>query len=532
MPGIFISYRRDDSAAEASHLYADLSEHFGEDLVFRDIYTLEPGADYVEALERFADSCDVLVTLIGRRWLTATDAKGRRRLDDPEDLHRLEIATALRRNVRVIPVLLQGATMPGPEDLPGDLVKLVRRNAYEISDSRWRYDVGRLIQALERIVTADGPTSRRPSVGADRPRAEPTREPAPPEPDAVISPAPRPVAARGRRSALVPVLIAAALLAVVGGWLVAPSLVDRPSPTPTAAPAKPTQAQPTAAPEVAAAQPAEAPKPTAAQPTAAPATAAPAPTQPPPTATTAPATPPAQANPTEAAKPEPTRSPVDPILLALVGPLTVAPTSPVTGQTVEAGFTVENAGGQPVSVAYILAGARDPGGANVDFPASEAVTLEPGRRYTYRRSRAFTRVGTYTAWPAYYDGSTWVELGPRTQFTVNDPGPLSCPSATTLGALVTCITGQFGAFSAPSSSEQADFRAAGGRRLVAHRVPGRLAGYAPPGRRRPGQRGLPDRAAGSRAPPGSGADGHATGDAAAADRRPRRRDGGRDHAGQ
>ena len=316
MPGIFISYRRDDSAAEASHLYADLSEHFGEDLVFRDIYTLEPGADYVEALERFADSCDVLVTLIGRRWLTATDAKGRRRLDDPEDLHRLEIATALRRNVRVIPVLLQGATMPGPEDLPGDLVKLVRRNAYEISDSRWRYDVGRLIQALERIVTADGPTSRRPSVGADRPRAEPTREPAPPEPDAVISPAPRPVAARGRRSALVPVLIAAALLAVVGGWLVAPSMVDRPSPTPTAAPAKPTQAQPTAAPEIAAAQPAEAPKPTAAQPSAAPATAAPAPTQPPPTATTAPATPPAQANPTEAAKPEPTRSPVDPILLA------------------------------------------------------------------------------------------------------------------------------------------------------------------------------------------------------------------------
>ena len=104
--------------------------------------------------------------------------------------------------------------------------------------------------------------------------------------------------------------------------------------------------------------------------------------------------------------------------LAMVGPLAIAPASPAPGQAVEASFSVENVGDQPVSVRYVLVGARDPGGANVDFPTSPPITLRPGERYAYRQPRAFSRLGPHTAWPAYYDGAEWVELGPRTTFTV------------------------------------------------------------------------------------------------------------------
>ena len=96
-------------------------------------------------------SCDVLIAVIGRHWLISTDEKRRRRLDDPDDFVRLEIATALKRNIRVIPVLVDGATMPRPSDLPGDLKSLVRRNAVEVSHTRFSADSERLIAALERV---------------------------------------------------------------------------------------------------------------------------------------------------------------------------------------------------------------------------------------------------------------------------------------------------------------------------------------------------------------------------------------------
>ena len=95
MAGIFISYRRDDSAGHAGRLYDRLSDHFGPDQVFMDVDAIKPGQDFVDAVRQAVGGCDGLVAIIGREWLTISDATGARRLDDPEDLVRLEIATAL-----------------------------------------------------------------------------------------------------------------------------------------------------------------------------------------------------------------------------------------------------------------------------------------------------------------------------------------------------------------------------------------------------------------------------------------------------
>lgn len=152
MSGIFISYRRYDSAVYARLLYDRLSRHFGEGQVFMDIEEIEPGEDFIEAIEREVGSCDALVALIGNRWLTIADASGSWRLDDPEDLVRLEIATALERSIRVIPVLVGDATMPRSADLPDPLKRLARRNALEITHVHFDYDVDRLIEVLEGIL--------------------------------------------------------------------------------------------------------------------------------------------------------------------------------------------------------------------------------------------------------------------------------------------------------------------------------------------------------------------------------------------
>src|SRR5262245_6337147 len=148
MPLIFICYRREDTAPYTGRLYDDLVDYFGSDHLFRDIYTLELGDNFVEAIKKAIGSCDALIVLIGEKWLNCADEKGRRRLDNPEDYLRLEIATALDRDILVIPVLVQGATMPRPQDLPDTLVKLTQRHALEITDSHWKEDVNRLIETL------------------------------------------------------------------------------------------------------------------------------------------------------------------------------------------------------------------------------------------------------------------------------------------------------------------------------------------------------------------------------------------------
>src|SRR6476620_2151295 len=139
---IFISYRRDDASYPAGRLYDRLSAHFLQNQVFIDVDNLEPGADFVEAIEASVSSCDALIAVIGKRWLISSNEDGKRRLDSPDDFVRLEIATALKRNIRVIPVLVDSATMPQSSDLPDDLKLLVRRNAVEVTHSRFNADLG------------------------------------------------------------------------------------------------------------------------------------------------------------------------------------------------------------------------------------------------------------------------------------------------------------------------------------------------------------------------------------------------------
>lgn len=150
MSGVFISYRRTDSDVAAGRLADDLSEILGPGRVFRDIDSLEAGEDFPRALDRALDSCSAVIALIGPRWSNAVNDKGDRRLDDPKDWVRLEIARALERDIRVIPVLVS-ATMPRELELPPDLAPLLRRHAVELTDRHWKQDVEGLAQALERI---------------------------------------------------------------------------------------------------------------------------------------------------------------------------------------------------------------------------------------------------------------------------------------------------------------------------------------------------------------------------------------------
>jgi TIR domain len=162
MARIFISYRHEDSGASAGRLDDRLRERFGRDNVFMDIDTIEPGLDFTEVIERTVASCDVLIALIGRQWLTSTDAAGQRRLDDPEDFVRREIAMALRRNIRVIPALVEDTSMPRAANLPDDLQPLTRREAVELSDTHFHRDVDELIVVLDRVLGV-GPSPASPA---------------------------------------------------------------------------------------------------------------------------------------------------------------------------------------------------------------------------------------------------------------------------------------------------------------------------------------------------------------------------------
>jgi TIR domain/Bacterial SH3 domain len=149
--GIFISYRREDSSGHAGRLFDKLVDHFGKNRIFMDIDTIEPGEDFVTVIQNAVGSCQILIAIIGRHWLSSTDGSFRR-LDSQNDFVRLEIVAALNRDIRVIPVLVQGAAMPKAEDLPDDLSKLSRRNGFDLSDLRWQRDVNELINALEKIL--------------------------------------------------------------------------------------------------------------------------------------------------------------------------------------------------------------------------------------------------------------------------------------------------------------------------------------------------------------------------------------------
>lgn len=147
-PKIFISYRREDCAGHAGRLCDRLDQVFGSESVFRDVEDIAAGDDFVDTLHAQVDQCEVLLALIGTRWLGATDAEGRRRLDNVNDWVRREIARGLDRQIRVIPVLLQGAKLPGAADLPDELEPLLRRQAFELRDTQFERDADLLVSLL------------------------------------------------------------------------------------------------------------------------------------------------------------------------------------------------------------------------------------------------------------------------------------------------------------------------------------------------------------------------------------------------
>jgi len=152
--GIFISYRRADNPYPVEWLYQHLAEHFGREHVFKDVDTLDPGDDFTAVITAALSSCAALIAVIGRQWLACTDDRGHRRLDDPEDFVRLEIETALNRGVRVIPVLVDRATLPKPEDLPPGLQALTGRQCLELDPLRFDAGTRQLIRVLDKTIAA------------------------------------------------------------------------------------------------------------------------------------------------------------------------------------------------------------------------------------------------------------------------------------------------------------------------------------------------------------------------------------------
>lgn len=160
MADIFVCYRRADARGDAGRLADSLDEHFERSQIFRDVESLEGGTNYKTAIDQAIAHCTALLAVIGPRWLSVSGADGSRRLDDPDDFITLEIGAALANGVTVIPVLVGGARMPSEDELPARLKPLAAHQAVEISDSRWEYDVARLVRRLESL-----PGLRRPLRG-------------------------------------------------------------------------------------------------------------------------------------------------------------------------------------------------------------------------------------------------------------------------------------------------------------------------------------------------------------------------------
>jgi hypothetical protein len=146
---IFINYRRGDEPGFTHALLGRLEQAFPADRLFIDVDNIPPGEDFVRALESQVAQCDALLAVIGNGWLEATDERGNRRLDDPNDFVRIEIESALKQGKRVIPVLVHEARMPRPDELPEAIRPLATRNAVRLTHERFRADVQGLIKALQ-----------------------------------------------------------------------------------------------------------------------------------------------------------------------------------------------------------------------------------------------------------------------------------------------------------------------------------------------------------------------------------------------
>lgn len=149
MKGIFLSYRRQDSSADAQRIYERLAEQFGDDLVFLDVEDIALGDDFVDSITHALERAAYVLIAIGPQWLLVTDEKGNRRLDDPDDIVRFEIKMALAGKKHVVPMLVGDARMPCKQELPRDIAALVRRNGLAIRpDPDFEADVGELMNGL------------------------------------------------------------------------------------------------------------------------------------------------------------------------------------------------------------------------------------------------------------------------------------------------------------------------------------------------------------------------------------------------
>jgi glycerophosphoryl diester phosphodiesterase len=231
---VFISYRRQETAWPARQLYEVLVAELGADRVFKDVDNIEPGDDFVERIQSAVASCEVLLALIGPQWITVKDATGARRLDDPEDFVRIEVETALTRDdVRVIPILVDNARMPTPQELPKGLATLTRRQAVEINPVN--FDTRRLLRVLNDTLRDARDDDAEPSIGGvGAGVVQPPETPPPPAPPVeaaavgtgdtgpsapIGSERDRTAGPRKRMRLLVAVATAIVLLAVgVAGW--------------------------------------------------------------------------------------------------------------------------------------------------------------------------------------------------------------------------------------------------------------------------------------------------------------------------
>ncbi len=143
---IFISYRRDDVGGYAIALHAELEKYFGKESVFFDVGgSIKPGENFDAVIRDSLKSCGVLLALIGKNWLSISDGDGRRRLDNPKDYVNIEIATALKHKILVIPVLINDAKMPTESALPDNLRNLCKCQALEIRHSQFKSDAENLM---------------------------------------------------------------------------------------------------------------------------------------------------------------------------------------------------------------------------------------------------------------------------------------------------------------------------------------------------------------------------------------------------
>ena len=154
-PKIFLCYRREDTQGFARGIYQSLAGAYGHEHVFRDIDSTPAGVRFSTWIESRVGQCSVMVVLIGDAWLSAKDRAGQRRLDLPRDWVRQEIEAALRRDIPIIPIRIQGASMPSEDELPASIADLAGFQSAEVTDSRWDFDVGLLIQAIDNLIVSD-----------------------------------------------------------------------------------------------------------------------------------------------------------------------------------------------------------------------------------------------------------------------------------------------------------------------------------------------------------------------------------------